>query len=125
MDKEMNRMMDKLDNAIAAFEDENSELPFSERFSMLRWAWLDNAFDTMKVIKKKGIKNPVSEDATYIQEQGIKQFSLMEKMYNMELKAGEKKGKKQEDIDTDWLKEIKKSKSSIGDIVRVTQKAND
>jgi hypothetical protein len=125
MDKEMNRMMDKLDNAIAAFEDENSELPFSERFSMLRWAWLDNAFDTMKFIKKKGIKNPVSEDATYIQEQGIKQFSLMEKMYNMELKAGEKKGKKQEDIDTDWLKEIKKSKSSIGDIVRVTQKAND
>jgi hypothetical protein len=125
MDKEMNRMMDKLDNAIAAFEDENSELPFSERFSMLRWAWLDNAFDTMKFIKKKGIKDPVSENARYIQEEGIKQFSLMEKMYNMELKAGEKSSKNQDDVDAEWLNRIKRSPSSMGSIVRDMRDSNE
>ena len=112
------RISDKLDDAIAAFEDESSEIPFSERFSRLRWAWMDNAFQTMMYIKKNGAKNPISDNKRYIQEEGIKQFGIMEKMYNLELKAGEKKGKKQEDIDTEWLKEVKKMKSSIGSIVR-------
>jgi hypothetical protein len=112
------KIEDKLDRAISAFENENSETPFSERFSQLRWAWMDNAFDTMKYIKKNGIKNPISENKRYVQEEGIKQFGIMEKMYNLELKAGEKKGKKQEDIDTEWLKEVKKMKSSMGSIVR-------
>lgn len=112
------KISDKLDDAIAAFEDESSEIPFSERFSRLRWAWMDNAFQTMMYIKKNGIKNPISENKRYVQEEGIKQFGIMEKMYNLELKAGEKKGKKQEDIDTEWLKEVKKMKSSMGSIVR-------
>lgn len=119
------KISDKLDDAIAAFEDESSEIPFSERFSRLRWAWMDNAFQTMMYIKKNGAKNPISDNKRYVQEEGIKQFGIMEKMYNLELKAGEKKGKKQEDIDTEWLKEVKKMKSSIGDIVRTTQKANE
>jgi hypothetical protein len=112
------KISDKLDKAIAAFEDENSEKPFSERFSLMRWGWMDNAYETMKYIKKNGAKNPISDNKRYIQEEGIKQFSIMEKMYNLELKAGEKKGKKQEDIDTEWLKEVKKMKSSMGSIVR-------
>lgn len=112
------KIADKLDNAIAAFEDENSDTPFSERFSQMRWGWLDNAYDTMKYIKKNGIKNPISENKRYIQEEGIKQFSIMEKMYNLELKAGEKKGKKQEDIESEWMKEVRKMKSSMGSIVR-------
>lgn len=119
------KISDKLDEAIAAFEDESSDIPFSERFSRLRWAWMDNAFQTMMYIKKNGAKNPISDNKRYVQEEGIKQFGIMEKMYNLELKAGEKKGKKQEDIDTEWLKEVKKMKSSIGDIVRTTQKANE
>jgi hypothetical protein len=119
------KISDKLDKAIAAFEDENSEKPFSERFSLMRWGWMYNAYETMKYIKKNGAKNPISDNKRYIQEEGIRQFGIMEKMYNSELKAGEKKGKKQEDIDTEWLKEVKKMKSSIGDIVRTTQKANE
>ena len=117
-DDEYQKIQDKLDEAIELFEDESVDLPFAERFSMLRLAWLNNAFETMKFIKKNGIKNPISDSKRYIQEEGIKQFSIMEKMYNLELKAGEKKGKKQEDIDNDWLKEVKKMKSSIGSVVR-------
>lgn len=117
-DDEYQKIQDKLDEAIELFEDQIVDLPVAERFSVLRWAWANNAFETMKYIKKNGIKNPISDNKRYIQEEGIKQFSIMEKMYNLELKAGEKKGKKQEDIDNDWLKEVKKMKSSIGSVVR-------
>lgn len=117
--------MDKLDKALAAFNDENSDMPFSERFSMLRRAWMDNAFETIVYIKKNGAKNPISEDKRYIQEEGIKQFSLMEKMYNAELKAAERSGKKQVDVDMEWLKKIKEGESTMGNIVRTTQKANE
>lgn len=110
--------MDKLDKAIAAFEDEESDIPFSERFSMLRRAWMDNAFETMMFIKKKGLKEPLSEEKRYIQEEGIKQFSIMEKMYNSELKAAEKSGKKQDDVDNEWLKRIKEIPSTMGSVVR-------
>ena len=110
--------MDKLDKALAAFNDENSDMPFSERFSMLRRAWMDNAFETIVYIKKNGAKNPVSEDKRYIQEEGIKQFSLMEKMYNAELKAAERSGKKQVDVDMEWLKKIKEGESTMGNVVR-------
>ena len=110
--------MDKLDRALAAFNDENSDMPFSERFSMLRRAWMDNAFETIVYIKKNGAKNPVSEDKRYIQEEGIKQFSLMEKMYNAELKAAERSGKKQVDVDMEWLKKIKEGESTMGNVVR-------
>lgn len=109
---------DKLDKAIAAYEDENSELTVSERFSMLRWGFVDNAYSTIKYIKKHGIKNPISENKKYIQEEAIKQFSIMEKMYNSELKAAEKSGKKQVDVDMEWLKKIKEGESTMGNVVR-------
>lgn len=114
---EKDRILDKLDLAILAFNDEDSDLSLSERFSMMRRAWMNNAFETMMFIKVNGSKNPISEDKKYIQEEGIKQFGIMEKMYNMELKAGEKSGKKQEDVDQDWLKRIRDSKSTIANVV--------
>lgn len=117
--------MDKLDKAIAEFEDESSDVPFSERITMMGRAWSDNALETMKFIKKNGIKNPVSEDKRYIQEEGIKQFAIMVKMYNLELKVATQSGKKASDIDSEWLQRIKKKESSVGNIVRTTLKANE
>lgn len=117
--------MDKLDRAIAAFEDPESDEPFSERINALRKGWTDNAFETMKFIKANGLKNPVSEDKAYIQIEGIKQFRIMEKMYEAELRLAARTGRTKDDIDADWLKKIKESPSTLGDIVRRTDEGND
>ena len=113
-------MRDKLDQAITAFEDEESDIPFSTRFSNLRRALMWNAFDKLKDIKKNGTKSQISEENTFIQEECMKQFSLIEKMYNSELRAAKLEGKKQTDVDKDWLKKIKETTSTIGEIVRRT-----
>lgn len=117
--------MDRLDKAIKEFEDETSDVPFSIRLSNLRSAWMWNVFETMKDIKKHGKNSQMSEEKIYIQEQGIKQFALIEKMYNSELKAAKAEGKKVVDVDSEMLKKIKEKESSIGAIVRTTIKAND
>lgn len=111
-------MKDRLDKAIEEFENENSEISFSIRLSNLRSAWMWNVFETMKDIKKHGKNSQISEEKIYIQEQGIKQFALIEKMYNSELKAAKLEGKKLGDIDKEWLQKIKEGESTIGSIVR-------
>lgn len=111
-------MIDKLDLAISKFEDEESEIPFSKRLSDLRSAWLWNAFEAMKDIKQHGTNSKMSDEKMFIQENGIKQFMLIEKLYNSELKAGKAEGKKQNEIDLEWLKKIKETDSTMGSIVR-------
>lgn len=111
-------MSDKLDRAIAQFEDENSTLTFSERFSNLRQAFMWNAFNAIKTIKKYGVKSPRSADEDYIQVEGMKQFGILEKMYCAELRANKLEGKNAEDLDKSWLKKIRESDSTIGQIVQ-------
>lgn len=115
------KTMDRLDKAIAEFEDEASEVPFSERFSNLRKALMWNAFETIKKVKKNGLKDPVSDEDLYIQDQCSKQFRIMEKAYESELKMARNTGKKPEDVDAAYLQKIIKMKSTIGDIVRETK----
>lgn len=114
----MSKVIDKLDRAIAEFEDEDSELPFSERFSNLRKALMWNAFETIKRVKKNGLKDPVSDEDLYIQDQCSKQFRIMEKAYESELKMARSAGRKPEDIDIDYMKKIKEMKSTLSPIVR-------
>ena len=44
--------IDRLDAAIVAFEDEQSELTLGERISILREALMINAFEVLKRVKK-------------------------------------------------------------------------
>lgn len=110
--------MDKLDKAIAEFEDERSPLTFSERFSNLRQAFMWSAFKNIKDIKRFGKQCEMSEDEQYIQEECLKQFTILEKMYMSELRANKLEGRNKGDIDRDWLKKIKDSTSTVGSIVQ-------
>lgn len=118
-------MSDRLDLAISQFEDESSEIPFSTRFSNLRRALMWNAFSKLKDIKKNGLKSKMSDEDVFIQEEAMKQFVLIEKMYNSELKAAKLEGKRQGDVDKEWLKKIKETASTIGEIVRRTDLASN
>lgn len=116
--------MDRLDQAIAAFEDENSDVPFSLRFSDLRSAFMWNAFETIKHIKKHGLKAPISAEAEYIQIEGMKQFRQLEKLYEAEMRAAARIGKGEKDVDKEWITRIRESPSTLGDIVRRTDEGN-
>jgi len=112
------REPDKLDLAIEEFYNEESKLTISEKISNLRNAYMWTSLNAMKRIKQHGTKSPISAEEEYKQTEGLKQFKLFEKMYESELKSAKLQGKKTEDLDTNWLKDIKNAKSTIGSIVR-------
>lgn len=112
------RVPDKLDIAIAEFEDENSDIPFEQRLSNLRTALMWNAFEAIKRVKRYGTKSPLSEEEEYKQVECMKQFKMMEAMYNSELRMAKSTGKRSEDIDRDYLKKIHSMKDTIAPIVR-------
>jgi len=114
-------MGDKLDKAMAEFEDEESGIPLSVKINNLRSAFMWNAFETMKRIKKHGTKSPVSEEEEYKQVEGMRQFRIIERMYESQLKSAKIQGKGSEDVDKEYLNRIKQKKSTIGDIVRDTK----
>lgn len=111
-------MPDKLDKAIEEFEDEESGVPFSERFANLRKAFMWNAFEALKKVKKYGTKSPISAEEEYKQVEGMKQFRIIERIYESELKQAKIAGKTAEDIDEEYLKKIKSMKSTLSPIVR-------
>ncbi len=112
------RQPDKLDLAIEEFYNEESGLTISEKISNLRNAYMWTSLNTMKRIKQFGTKSPISAEEEYKQTEGVKQFKIFEKMYESELKSAKLQGKKTEDLDTNWLKDIKNAKSTIGSIIR-------
>ena len=111
-------MADKLDEAIAEFEDETLDLTLGERISGLRQALLWNSYHAIKRIKKFGTKHPISEEEEYKQIECMRHFKDIEKMYTSEVKANKLLGKSDDAMNNDFLKKIKEMKSSIGEIVR-------
>ena len=109
---------DKLDLAIEEFYNEESKLTISEKISNLRNAYMWTSLNAMKRIKQHGTKSPISAEEEYKQTEGLKQFKLFEKMYESELKSAKLQGKKTEDLDSNWLKDIKNAQSTIGSIIR-------
>ena len=111
-------MPDKLDEAIAQFEDETLDITLDERVSGLRQALLWNAFHAIKRIKKYGTKHPISEEEEYKQIECMKHFKEIEKMYIAQIKSNKLVGKSDDTMNNDFLKKIKEMKGSMGDIVR-------
>lgn len=110
---------DRLDIALEQFEDETLDLSLGERMAILRDAMMWHAFKTILKVKKHGSKDPVSEDEHYKQEECMRQFSLMEKMYAAQVKNDKLLGKSQETSKSEFLKKVKSMKSSVGDIISV------
>jgi hypothetical protein len=115
-------MPDKLDEAIAEFEDETLDLTLGERISGLRQALLWNSYHAIKRIKKFGSKHPISEEEEYKQIECMRHFKDIEKMYTSEVKANKLLGKSDDVINNAFLKKIKEMKSSIGDIIATIPK---
>jgi uncharacterized protein YktA (UPF0223 family) len=111
-------MPDKLDEAIAEFEDETLDLTLGERISGLRQALLWNSYHAIKRIKKFGSKHPISEEEEYKQIECMRHFKDIEKMYTSEVKANKLLGKPDDVMNVDFLKKIKEMKGSMGEIVR-------
>lgn len=110
--------MDRLDRAIAEFEDETSDLTLGERVSALRLALIYNAFDAIQKIKKHGKKSPISEEEEYRQIECMKHFKDIEKMYVSQARADKLMGRSDDKINTEFLKAIRGMKSSLQPIVR-------
>lgn len=110
-------MMDKLDQALAQFDDETLDITLGERISGLRQALMWNAFRTMQRVKKSGTKDPISEEEQYKQEECMKHFKIIETMYNSELKANKAAGISTEKMNSQMLQKIKDMKSSLGSII--------
>ena len=111
--------MNRLDRAIADFEDETLDITMGERISNLRSALTWAAFERLKRIHKLGKKSAESEDLDFKQIECQKQFKLIDQMYQSQIRQNKLTGKAQDDgMDKDWLKKIKEQKGSMGDIVR-------
>lgn len=112
--------MDRLDKAIADFEDETLDLTMGDRITNLRSALALVAFERLKRVQKFGKKiNKECEELEFKQVECQKMFKVIENMYYSQLKQNKILGKAQNDgMDKEFLKKIKEQKSSIGDIVR-------
>lgn len=113
------KKMDRLDQAIADFEDETLELSLGERISNLRLALTWAVFERLKLIHLYGKKSPEAEDLHYKQVECQKQFKIINQLYTDQLRQNKLIGKAHDDgIDKNFLAKIKEQKSSIGQIVR-------
>lgn len=110
--------MDKLDLAIAAFEDENEKITLGERVSILRDALMWNAFHALKRVKKHGKKSPISEEEEFKQIECMKHFKEIEKMYTSKVKMDKLMGKSDDKVNDEFLKALREMKSSLQPIVR-------
>lgn len=110
---------DPLDISIDSVE-MDSDLSFEERFDDLGQALIANAFKVIKRIKKSGTNDPLSAEEIYIQEQSMKQFKVIERVYMTLKKANRIAGKPNADFDAQLrLKMVKDNHtSSLGSIVR-------
>jgi hypothetical protein len=106
---------DRLDIAIDNFFDEQSDLSLSQRMNELRNAFMWNAG---RLLKKIGKKEKISEPEEYRHIEGMKFLAQMEKVYNSQLRAAKAEGKTTDQMDKEWLKEIKIKASTISPIVR-------
>lgn len=110
--------MNRLDRAIAEFEDETLDLTMGERISNLRSALTWAAFERIKRIHKYGLKSDEGQDLDYKQTECQKQFKIIVQNYESQLKQNKLSGRAQEDgMDKEWVKRIKES-NSLGSIVR-------
>lgn len=110
--------MNRLDRAIADFEDETLDLDLGERISNLRSALTWAAFERIKRIHKLGKKSAEAEDLDYKQVECQKQFKLIDQMYCSQMRQNKLSGKAQDaGLDKEWLKRVKES-NSLGSIVR-------
>ncbi len=79
-------MADKLDKAIADFEDETLDLSLGDRISNLRSALTWAAFERIKRVQKLGKKAEESEELRFKQVETWKWFKIVEQMYYSQLK---------------------------------------
>lgn len=110
--------MNRLDKALDDFFDKDSKLSFSDKFSNLRQAYMWNAINSMRKIQKNGIGSPISDDESYKQVEGMKQFKVLEKLYMSELKTNKMSGISDVETDRMFMEKIKAHKDTIGDVVR-------
>lgn len=116
--KEVSYTPNKIDEALEEFYNENSTMDMSEKMSNLRNAFMLSALDSIKEVNRKGTKMLERTETIFKQEEGMKQFNLLQRMYESQLKSAKVEGKTPEDVNNQWLKDIKESKGSMGDIVR-------
>lgn len=110
--------MDKLDIAIAAFEDEESKLSYGERVMNLNAAlsWL--AFKRLKRVHKEGVKAKQLEDDEYKMVESQAMYKIIYNLYLAQVKQNKLTGKSEDKMNDDFLKAIKDMKGSMGAIER-------
>ena len=122
---------DKLDKAIADFEDESLDLSLGERITSLRSALTKAAIDVMKkkfkVEQMRGTTLKEEMTAlTFVKEEQakvndcFKMLSIIERLFKSQVAQNKMLGKGSEAgmASADFLKKIKEETGSMGDIVR-------
>lgn len=111
--------MDRLDQAVSDFEDENSETSLSERISNLRHALMWESFSQLKN-SISGKVTPDSEQKEIRHVTCMKYFFDIEKLYLSDIKANKVLGKTTESLDSDFLERIKGQKGgALSEVVQV------
>lgn len=112
------KIIERLIRAIDDFEDESLDLTLSDRIANIRNALMWAAFEGLKSISKLEEKNDEVEVFEFQQEASMKQFKIMEKLYESQIKTNKLLGKKDDKINSDFLQALKGMKSSLSPIVR-------
>lgn len=112
--------MNRLDKAIADFEDESLDLDLGQRLSLLRDGLSLASYDILKVVNKFGSNCPHLAEMEYKHNECLKRYKIMHKLYMEQMQQNKMLGKAQNDgmESKDFLQKIKKEKGSISDIVR-------
>ncbi len=63
-------------------------------------------------------KTPELKEIEFQQDECMKQFKIMEKMYESQMKMNKLLGKTDDKVNSDFLKALKEMKSSLSPIVR-------
>lgn len=114
-------MTEQLKKAIELFEDENSKQSVSDRFALLRSAFMAESFS---MLKKQSEEN-VSDEELGKHEKLLEWFLQMEKIYSSGLRFSKLENRSQRDIDEGFMSEIRKMKSTLGEIKVRTQEITE
>lgn len=95
----------------------------SEKFDALGQEIIADSYDILMRAKKKGMR--VGEDEEYMQVMKVKQFNIISSVFAKLVRQNRVIGQPNANFDKQLIQKIKEKRSSVGEIVRTTQKAND
>lgn len=117
----VNAVIRDIENDVESGEISGDSL--SEKFDALGQEIIADSYDILMRAKKKGMR--VDADEEYMQVMKVKQFNIISSVFAKLKRQNRVIDEPNKDFDKQLIQKIKEKRSTVGEIVQITQKANE